>query len=149
MTNIARFDPFRDLQTLKERMDRLFDDTLSRRGGGDEILQGRWAPAVDIFEDDESIVLEAELPGMSKKDIRVNVNQGVLTLEGERKFSKETKEENYHRIERAYGSFMRSFTLPSTVDTEKIQAEHRDGVLTVRLPKKPEAKPKSVEVKVG
>lgn len=149
MTNIARFDPFRDLHILKERMDRLFDDTLSRSRGGDDILQGRWAPAVDVYEDDESIVLEAELPGMSKKDIRVNVNHGVLTIEGERKFSKETKEENYHRIERSYGSFTRSFTLPSAVDVDKIQAEHRDGVLTVRLPKRPEAKPKQIEVKVG
>jgi HSP20 family protein len=150
MTNIARFDPFRDLQTLKERMDRLFDDTLSRsRGGADDMFQGTWAPAVDIYEDDESIVLEAELPGMDKKDIQVNVSDGVLTLKGERKFTKETKEENYHRIERAYGTFSRAFTLPQTVDTMKIAATHKDGVLSVRLPKKPEAKPRSVDVKVA
>ena len=144
-----RFDPLRGLQTLKDRMDRIFEGTVPCSRGGSDILQGAWAPAVDIYENDGELVVEAELPGLEKGDIEVNVDDGVLTLKGERKLSKETKEENYHRVERSYGTFTRSFTLPDTVDAEKISAKHKDGVLRVSLLKKPEAKPKVVDVKVA
>jgi HSP20 family protein len=139
-----RQDPFR---VLKERMDRLFEDTFARTQG-DDILQGQWLPAVDIRETENEILVEAELPGVDRKDVKVSVENGVLTLSGERQFSSETKQENYHRIERSYGSFMRSFTLPSTVNVDKVEATHKNGVLTVRLPKREEAKPRTVNVKV-
>lgn len=144
-----RFDPFRGLQTLKDRMDRIFEGTVPCSLDGSDVFRGAWAPAVDIYEGDGELVVEAELPGLEKGDIKVNVEDGVLTLKGERKLSKETKEENYHRVERAYGAFTRSFALPDTVDAEKISAKHKDGVLRVSLPKKPEAKPKVVDVKVA
>jgi HSP20 family protein len=149
MNTLVRFDPFRGLQTLKDRMDRILEGTAPCSLGGDDVFRGAWAPAVDIYEGDGELVVEAELPGLEKGDIKVNVEDGVLTLKGERKLSKETKEENYHRVERAYGAFTRSFTLPDTVDAEKISAKHKDGVLRVSLPKKPEAKPKVVDVKVA
>jgi HSP20 family protein len=130
-------------------MDRIFEGAAPCSPGGSDVFQGAWAPAVDIYENDGELVVEAELPGLEKGDIKVNVDDGVLTLKGERKLSKETKEENYHRVERAYGTFTRSFTLPDTVDAEKISAKHKDGVLRVSLFKKPEAKPKVVDVKVA
>ena len=147
MTKMMRFDPFRDLQTLKDKMDRLFEDTFHRSEGSD-IFQGAWAPSVDVYESESALVMEAELPGVQKNDVKVTVENGVLTLKGERKFDKETKEENYHRIERSYGSFSRSFTLPTAVDPSKIEATQKDGVLKVVIPKKPEAKPQEIEVKV-
>lgn len=130
-------------------MDRIFEGAVPCSPGGGDVFQGAWAPAVDIYENDGELVVEAELPGLEKGDIKVNVEDGVLTLKGERKLSEETKEEDYHRVERAYGTFTRSFTLPDTVDAEKISAKHKDGVLRVSLPKKPEAKPKVVDVKVA
>ena len=151
---IVRWEPFRDLMSLQERMNRLFDESFrSRAGAGagqddDWALGGAWAPAVDIYEHDGNIVLKAEIPGIDPKEVDVRVENNVLTLRGERKIDNEIKRESYHRVERAYGTFSRSFTLPNVVDTEKIKAEYRDGVLRVTLPKREEAKPKQISINV-
>lgn len=146
---IVRWEPVRDLLTLQERMNRMFDS--SYRGATDEdwALGGSWAPAVDIFEKDGNIVLKAELPGVDPKDVDVRVENNLLTLRGERKFDNEVKRENYHRVERSYGSFSRSFTLPNVVDTGNIKAEYRDGVLHMTLPKREESKPRQIQINVG
>ena len=149
---IVRWEPFRDLVGLQDRMNRLFDESYrGARPGADEdwALGASWAPAVDIFEQDGNIVLKAELPGVDAKDVDIRVENNMLTLRGERKFDKEVKRENYHRVERAYGTFTRSFTLPTVVDTEKIKAEFKDGVLRVTLPKREEAKPKQIQVQAA
>jgi HSP20 family protein len=150
---IVRWEPFRDLVSIQDRMNRIFDDAFrgaSRTGTEDDwALGGTWAPAVDIFEKDGTIVLKAELPGVDPKDVDVRVENNVLTLRGERKFESEVKREQYHRVERAYGSFSRSFTLPNVVDTEHIKAEYKDGVLRVSLPQKEEAKPKQISIAVN
>ncbi len=151
---IVRWEPFRDLMGLQERMNRLFDDSWRARSGGgaqedDWALGGAWAPAVDIYEKDGAIVLKAEIPGVDPKDVDVRVENNTLTLRGERKFDEEVKRDNYHRVERAYGGFSRSFTLPNVVDTEKIKAEFKDGVLRLVLPKREEAKPKQIEIHVA
>ncbi len=149
---IVRWEPFRDLVSLQDRMNRIFDDAFrgARPGTEEEwALGGSWAPAVDIYEQGHDIVLKAELPGVDPKDVDVRVENNVLTLRGERKFDNEVKRESYHRVERAYGAFSRSFTLPNVVDTEKIKAEFKDGVLRVSLPKKEEAKPKQVAISVA
>ncbi len=146
---IVRWDPFRDLVSLQDRMNRLFDESLRGRGGEDEwTLGGSWAPAVDIYEQEGDIVLKAELPGIDPKDVDIRVENNVLSLRGQRKFESDVKKESYHRVERAYGNFARSFTLPNLVDTEKIKAEYRDGVLSLTLPKKEEAKPRQIQVQI-
>jgi HSP20 family protein len=128
-------------------MDRLFSQYLRRIGREEEALApGVWAPVVDIYETDEKMVIKAELPGLKKEDIDIEVRDNTLTLKGERKFEKEIKQENYHRVERAYGSFQRSFTLPSTVKQEAIEATFKDGILEISLPKAEEAKPKQVKI---
>lgn len=147
MTKMLRVDPFRDLQSLKNKMDRLFEDSFQRSEGAG-ILQGAWEPSIDIYETDTELVLEAELPGVLKENVTVTVDKDQITLKGERKFDKETQEENYHRIERSYGTFSRTFTLPGEVDASKIEAVQEDGVLRVTIPKKPEAQPREIEVKV-
>jgi HSP20 family protein len=150
---IVRWEPFRDLLTLQDRMNRLFDESfrgVGRAGSEDDwSLGGSWAPAVDIYEHGSDIVLKAELPGVDPKDVDVRLENNTLTLRGERKFDQEVKREHYHRVERAYGTFTRSFTLPSGVDREKIKADFRDGVLKVTLPKKEEAKPKQISISVA
>lgn len=150
---IVRWEPFRDLISVQERMNRLFDEAFRgvTRPGTEEdwALGGSWAPAVDIYEQGSDIVLKAELPGVNPKDVDILVENNVLTLRGERSFDQEVKRESYHRVERAYGSFSRSFTLPSVVDTDKIKADYKDGVLRVTLPKKDEAKPKQIAINVG
>jgi HSP20 family protein len=148
---IGRWEPFRDLLSLQERMNRLFDESFRgiTRHEDDWSIGGSWAPAVDIYEKDGNIVLKAELPGVEAKNVDVRVENNVLTLRGERKLEDEVKKENYHRVERSYGAFTRSFTLPSVVDTEKIKGEFKDGVLKVTLPKKEEARPRQIEVKVA
>jgi HSP20 family protein len=149
---IVRWEPFRDLQAVQDRLNRVFDDAFrgTPRGNDDEwALGGSWAPSVDIFEHEGNLVLKAELPGVDPKDVDVRVENNVLTLRGERKFESEVKREKYHRVERAYGTFSRSFTLPNVVDTEKIKAEYKDGVLQVTLPQREEAKPKQIQVSVG
>src|SRR5215218_4234539 len=143
--SIARLDPFRDLAVLQDRMNRLFNDSVSGRGREDDLAsRGAWVPAVDIYEADSGLVLKAEVPDMQREDIDVSVENNILTLRGERKLDNEIKQENFHRIERAYGKFMRQFTLPPTVDTTRINAEYRNGVLSVNLPMREEAKPRSV-----
>jgi HSP20 family protein len=148
---IVRWQPFRDLLATEREFDRLFREPFSplfaQREG--ELSTRAWAPAVDIFETENSIVLKAELPGVDPKDVEVRVEDNTLYLKGERKFEKETKEENYHRIERSYGSFARSFVLPNSMDAEKVAAEYQDGLLTLTLPKREEAKPKTIKINVS
>jgi HSP20 family protein len=150
---IVRWEPFRDLVSIQDRMNRIFDEAFrgSGRAAGEEdwALGGTWAPAVDIYEHEGNLVLKAELPGIDPKDVDVRVENNVLTLYGERKFESEVKREQYHRVERAYGTFSRSFTLPNVVDTEKIKAEFKDGLLRVTLPKREEAKPKQISIAVS
>ena len=148
---LVRFDPFRDLATLQDRIDRLFGDSFGRlrAPATSEALEGSlWSPAVDTVETDNEIVLRADLPGVEPTDVDIQVQNGTLTLRGERKFESDVKEDNFRRIERVYGSFVRSFTLPQAVDPEHVAAEYRNGVLEVKLPKRPEAKPKQIKVAV-
>jgi HSP20 family protein len=146
MAMMTRWDPFRDLQRVQDEMNRLFDDRLVPRNAGESV---GWTPKVDIFEDEEGVSLRFELAGVEPKDVDIRFENGVLTLRGERKLEREEKRDNYHRVELSYGTFTRSFSLPATIDAEKIRAESKNGVLTVHLPKKPEAKPKSIQVKVS
>jgi HSP20 family protein len=149
MAIVRWLDPFRDLSAIQERMNQIFEDALARSRGREEGLRtGMWTPAVDIYENNDFVVVKAELPGVEKDRISVEVKEGILTLRGERGFDKELKEESYHRIERSYGSFQRSFSLPVSVDQEKVTARFRDGVLEVQLPKKDQEKPKQIEVDV-
>ncbi|MHB8053881.1 MAG: Hsp20/alpha crystallin family protein [Candidatus Aminicenantales bacterium] len=143
---IIRWDPFRDVVTLREKMNRLFEDSLAQKGEDKDLMTSNWAPAVDIYETANELVLTAEVPGIEEKDIEIKVEDNTLTLKGERKFEKETKEENFHRIERSYGSFFRAFSLPNSVDPDRIQAEHDNGVLRVIMPKRQELKPKTVKI---
>lgn len=149
-TFLTRYDPFRDWATLQDRMDRMFDDVLTRLRGepGPRGVEGGWSPAVDIAEPESDIVLKADLPGVDPKDVDIQVQDGLLPLRGERKFEADTKEDNYRRLERVYGSFTRSFSLPPTVDADQISADYRNGVLQVTLPKRAEAKPKQIKVAV-
>jgi HSP20 family protein len=149
--SMVRFDPFRDLAVLQDRMNRLFNEVPRSGRRDDEALatRGTWVPAVDIYEHEGTLVMKAELPDMRREDIDLSVENSTLTLRGERRFSEEVKEESVHRIERAYGSFSRAFTLPATVDAGRIAAEYKHGVLTIRLPFREEAKPRSIKVEVA
>ncbi len=144
MAIMTRWEPFRDVARLQEEMSRLFDDRLFRAGES-----VGWTPACDIYEDEEGVTLRFDLSGVEAKDVDVRFENGVLTLKGERKLEQEDKRENYHRIERSYGTFTRSFSLPGTVDAEKIRAEAKNGVLSVHLPKRAEARPRAIQVKVS
>ena len=145
---IARFDPFREFATLQDRMNRLFGDVYLR--DEDVTSRGNWMPPVDIFETDaHDLVVKAELPDMTREDIEVTVENNTLTLKGTKKFSNDVKEDQYRRIERSYGTFSRSFTLPNTVDASKVSAEYKNGVLTVKLPFREEAKPRTINVEVA
>ena len=146
--SILRYDPFRDLRSLQEEVNRLFSTNLTRGFGEAEegIGRGAWNPSVDIYENKDQIVLEAELPGMSRDDFELTVEHNVITLRGERQFEKKDETDNYHRVERSYGSFTRSFTLPQTVSTEGATAEYRSGVLRVTLPKRQETKARRIEI---
>jgi HSP20 family protein len=143
---ITRWDPFRDVIALQNRVNSLFRDFNE---GGDSPLTASFVPAVDIYEDAEKVTLKLEVPGIEQKDLDVRVENNTLTVKGERKFEKEEKEENFHRIERRYGSFHRAFTLPTTVDTENVQAHYNAGVLKLELKKKAEAQPKQIKVNVA
>ena len=148
MNPLAKWNPFRELEDIQNRLSSRFGRT-SLRGLGDESMTvSEWTPLVDLAEDDKEYLIKAELPEVKKEDVKVTVENGVLTITGERKFEKEEENKKYHRIERAYGSFMRSFTLPQDAAGDKINAEFKDGVLKVHLPKSAEAKPKSIDVKV-
>lgn len=144
---IVKVDPFREISAMQDRMARLFGDVYLR--DEDTGFRGSWAPAVDIYETEgHELVMKAELPGMTREDIEVTVENSTLVLKGTKKFDSEIKEENYRRIERAYGTFNRSFTLPSTVDATKVSADYKNGVLTVKLPFREEAKPRTINVDV-
>ena len=148
--NIVRWDPFRELEEVSTRLNRLFTQPLGRRLVEDEgSLMAEWAPAVDVQETDGEYLIKADLPEVKKEDVRVELQDGMVCLRGERKQEKEEKGKKFHRIERAYGQFERRLALPSEVDPQKVAAEFKDGVLKVHLPKSPTAKPKSVEVKVS
>lgn len=146
MMNIVRYDPFRELKSLQDEMTRLFSGTQGATGSREEMMSGTWAPHVDIFENKDNFVLEAELPGMNRDDFELSFENNVLTLKGERKFEKKTDKDNYHRIERAYGTFARSFTLPQTVTAEGATAEFNNGMLHVSLPKREETKARKIEI---
>ena len=148
MTLLTRWDPFREYSTLQDRMNRLFRDSFGE-GREETLTSAGFAPAVDVYEDEHNVTLKIEVPGIDEKDIDVRIENNVLTVHGERRFEKEEKEENYRRIERQYGSFTRSFTLPNTVDTEKASANYDKGVLKITLAKKAEAKPKQIKVNVA
>jgi HSP20 family protein len=145
--SIVRYDPFRDLRTLQEEVNRLFTGNVARGFDGEGIARGSWNPNVDIYENKDQIVLEAELPGMSREDFDLSVENNIITLRGERHFEKRDDTDNYHRVERAYGSFTRSFTLPNTVSGEGATADYRNGVLRVVLPKREETKARRIEIK--
>ncbi len=141
---------FRDLMTIQDRMNRLFEQNLPKAKYGDEgLFEGAWAPAVDIHETDQAIVLKADLPGVNPNEVDIRVEDNTLYLKGERKMEKETKEENYHRIERSYGSFSRTFILPRTVSAEKISADYKNGVLNITMLKREESKPKQIHINVN
>jgi len=143
--SVVKYDPFRELRNLQDEMTRLFTG-VQPRFHNDEMTHGAWAPNVDIYEDKERLVLEAELPGMTRDDFELSVENNVLTLRGERKFEKKTEGDNYHRVERSYGSFTRSFTLPQTVTADGATADFENGVLKVSLPKREETKARKIEI---
>ena len=148
---VVRWDPFREFTHIQDRLNRVFSDAYGRSGSDEGFLtSGTWVPPVDIFQNgDKELVLKAELPDMVREDIDVTVENDTLTIKGEKKFAGEPKEEQFHRIERRYGTFSRSFSLPQTVDNTKVAAEYKNGVLTVRLPVREEAKPRSIKVDVA
>ena len=151
MNAITRWYPFKELEDMQSRLNTMFGRAPVRKGGDKEeaLTVAEWAPLVDITEDDKEYLIKAELPEVKKEDIKLTVDEDVLTITGERKYEKEEKGKKYHRVERAYGSFMRSFTLPEDAEGSKVSAECKDGLLKVHLPKSEKAKPKSIEVKVS
>ena len=149
MTVITRFQPFREFATLQDRINRVLRESYSPAGQDESLTTSSFAPAVDVYEDEHNVTLKIEVPGIDEKDIDVRIENNTLTVHGERKIEKEEKEENYRRVERQYGSFTRTFTLPTTVDSEKVSANYDKGVLMIVLPKKAEAKPKQIKVNVG
>ena len=153
--SLVRWNPARELATwpsdlfgIQREMNRMFDTMFRNDSRDDDSAFTAWTPAVDIAEHDDEFVAKVELPGVNKEDVKITIESNILTIRGEKKQEKETKKENYHRVERSYGSFQRSFTLPSTVKSDKIDAIYKDGVLQITLPKAEEAKPKQIEVKV-
>jgi len=146
MNSITRWDPFRNISTLQDQVNRLFESSFQGKADNSELTV--WAPAVDIYETENELVLKADLPDINEKDLDVRVENNMLTIRGERKFEEKVKEDNYLRVERSYGSFSRSFSLPTTVNSEAIKAQYTNGVLTVELPKRAESKPKQVKVNV-
>ena len=149
MTVLTRWEPFREFATLQDRMNRLFRDSYNEAGRDESLTTSSIAPAVDVYEDEHKVTLKIEVPGIDEKDIDVRIENNTLTVHGERKFEKEEKEENFRRVERQYGSFTRSFTLPSSVDPGQVSAHYDNGVLKIKLAKKAEAKPKQIKVIVG
>jgi len=150
MHTLTRWEPFREMEDLQNRLSTFFSRAPMRRGNGKEsITLPEWTPLADITEDDREYVIKAELPELRKEDVKVTVENGVLTMSGERKFEKEEKKKKYHRVERGYGSFVRTFALPEDADADKIKAEFKHGVLEIHLPKNEKAKPKHIEVHVA
>jgi HSP20 family protein len=148
MNTITRWDQSRGLTSFQDQLNRLFEDSFTRDRSGHADL-ATWAPPVDIYETENELVVKADLPDLQDKDIDVRVENNTLTIRGERKFEKDTNEDNYLRVERAYGSFMRSFSLPNTVSSDSIQAEYRNGVLTLHMAKREESKPKQIKITVS
>ena len=147
MMNLVKWSPWREMPTLQNRFNRLFDDPFFRVGQmDDDAGMGLWNPAVDLYEKDDHFMIKAELPGVDKKDIKIDLQDRLLTLSGERTYDNEVKEENYYRRERSYGKFQRAFTLPADVDSDKIKAEFKDGVLQIEVPKPEEKKAKQVTI---
>jgi HSP20 family protein len=149
MTVLTRWDPSRATATLQDRMNRLLRETLNPEGAEEALTTTGFAPPVDVYEDEHNFTLKIEVPGVEEKDIDVRIENNTLIVHGERKFEKEEKEENYRRVERQYGSFTRSFTLPNSVDPGQVSAHYDKGVLKINLAKKAEAKPKQIKVTVG
>jgi HSP20 family protein len=145
--NLVTYDPFRELRGLQDEVNRVFNAGFNR--GDNEMMRGAWSPSVDIYENKDSIVLEAELPGMRPEDVNIAIENNVLTIHGERKFEKKDDKDNFHRVERSYGSFTRSFTLPPTVSAENVDAEFENGMLRLTMAKREEAKPRRIEIKAG
>ena len=144
---VTRWEPLKDLMALQERMNKLFDETFSR--GTQDVDVGAWSPPVDIIEQGDEIIIKMEIAEVEQKEIDIKVEGNALTIKGERKLEEGIKREDYLRLERPYGSFSRSFSLPTTVDHEKVKASHKDGILRIVLPKKEETKPKQIKVEVG
>lgn len=147
--SIVRYDPFRELRSLQDDMNRLFITAFPRSFDNEQIARSSWNPSVDIVENEQAIILEAELPGMKPEDVELSIENNVITIRGERKFEKKEENDNYHRVERSYGSFTRSFTLPRTVTGEEAQADFQNGLLKVTLPKREEAKARKIEIRGG
>jgi HSP20 family protein len=148
MQTISRLDTFRGLNSLQDQVKRLFDETFSR-GRSAESEMGTWAPAVDIYETEQELVLKADLPEVNQQEIDIRIENNMLTIRGERKFHNEVSQDNYLRVERAYGPFSRSFSLPNTLNTEAIKADYQNGVLSIRMPKREESRPKQIRIGVG
>jgi HSP20 family protein len=148
MQTISRLDPFRGLNSLQDQVNRLFDETFSR-GRSAESEMGSWAPAVDIYETEQELVLKADLPEVNQQEIDIRIENNMLTIRGERKFHNEVSQDNYLRVERAYGPFSRSFSLPNTLNAEAIKADYQNGVLSIRMPKREESRPKQIRIGVG
>jgi HSP20 family protein len=149
MTLLTRWDPLRELATMQNRMNRFVRESYSPEGPEEALTTTSFAPPVDIYEDEHTIAVKMEVPGIDEKDIDVRIENNTLTVQGERKIEKEEKEENFRRVERQYGSFTRSFTLPSSVETGQVSAHYDKGILKITLAKKAEAKPKQIKVNVG
>lgn len=148
--NVLRWDPLRELEEMSERLNRMISRTSLRRDGGKEMLTAAdWAPAVDIIETESEYLIKAELPDVKKEDVKITLQEGVLTIQGERRQEREEKGKKFHRIEQTYGTFIRSFTLPDSVDDAKASAEFKDGVLNLHLPESEKVKPRTIEVKVS
>lgn len=146
---MVRWDPFQDLIALQDRMNQLFDQTWARsRREREGVVAAAWSPAVDVYETPEGIVLKVELPGLNKEDIDIQIKDNTVTLKGERHVEKDVKQENYLRVERAHGAFHRTFTLPTAIQTEKVRAVFKDGVLELNIPKAEDAKPKQIKIEV-
>ncbi len=150
MAIVRWWDPAREFTTLRNRMNRLFGETFGpAMEQAEQPAPGTWSPAVDIYETEQEIVLQVEVPGIAKEDVHVEVDDGALHIRGERKVEKDVKEENYHRVERVYGTFYRSFVLPDAVDPEKVRAELKDGILEIRIGKREQAKPRQIQVSIN
>lgn len=152
MVMLTRWNPARESANLQRRMERLFDEMVGQglwRTGDEQSLRGAWVPAINILEKDDSMQITADLPGLNPEDVEVTVEQGVLNIRGERKFEEAAEGETFHRVERLYGVFERNFTLPNSIDTDKIEAKFNNGVMVLTLPKREESKPRSVKIKVS
>jgi HSP20 family protein len=147
---LVKWDPLRELEEMSDRLNRMFTRPAIARGNGKELLTvADWVPTVDISETELEYLIKAELPEVKKEDVKVTLEDGVLTIQGERKYEKEEKGKRFHRVERSYGSFVRSFTLPEEIDDSNVKAEFKDGMLNLHLPKSEKARPKAIEVKVA